>query len=276
MSNKKVSKLTSEDKKMLKEMKRKTWLLFTNFNMANYQGTGYATAMLPAIKRFYADNFEKKTEAMDRSLQFFNCTYETAPFIMGLNASMEKENAEKSDFDAGSISGIKAALMGPASAIGDSIFWGVVRLVFASIAIPIAAAGNVLGPILFLLLYNIASYFTRSRLLTLGYSAGKTFLASMNEGNLLSNLTFAISLVGVIMIGAMSAQFVTIAPALTFTFKGGEQFVLATVLDGIFKGLLPLGIVFGFLALIRKRVNFMIIVFGSMIVGIIGVFAGII
>lgn len=62
---------------------------------------------------------------------------------------MEKENSEKTDFDAGSINSIKLSLMGPLAGIGDSLFWGVWRVVAAGLAIGLANAGNVLAPLIF-------------------------------------------------------------------------------------------------------------------------------
>ena len=135
---------------MLKKMFMRSWTLFGSFNMAKMQGYGYAQAMMPAIDTFQKTP-EGKKAALTRSASFFNCTYETAPFIMGLNASLEKASSEHENFDGDSINAVKASIMGPLSGIGDSIFWGTVRLIAASIGIPLAMTGNILGPILFLL-----------------------------------------------------------------------------------------------------------------------------
>ena len=61
---------------------------------------------------------------------------------MGLNAAMEKANSEHEDFDEESINAIKASLMGPLAGIGDSVFWGTIRLIAASIGIPLAMSGG--------------------------------------------------------------------------------------------------------------------------------------
>ena len=55
-----------------------------------------------------------------RHTTWFNATMHINNFIMGLVASMEKQNSEDENFDASSITAVKASLMGPLSGIGDS------------------------------------------------------------------------------------------------------------------------------------------------------------
>jgi PTS system mannose-specific IID component len=267
--SKKNTALSTDEQTMLKKMFNRSWFLFAGFNFANFQGMGYSAALRPALAKFYADDQKKHQEALIRSVQFFNCTYETAPFIMGLNAAMEKENSEKEGFGTESIDAVKAALMGPLSAIGDSVFWGVVRLIATSIAIPLAAQGSVLAPILFLLVFHVPSIFARYNLLTLGYTTGTQFLRNLNDNDLIKRITYCISIVGMIMIGSMVAQFVNIRTPLQVSFGSGETLVLQDVLDSIFKGLLGIGATFGCLALMRKKVKVLYLVFGVLVLGIL-------
>lgn len=273
--SKTTSALSTGERGMLRSMFKRSWLLFTGFNMINYQGLGYGTAMVPAIKLFYKEGSEEEKQALARSVQFFNCTYETAPFIMGLNAAMEKENAEVESFDTESISATKAALMGPLSAVGDSVFWGVIRTVAAAIAIPLATTGNILGPILFLFVYHLASILTRYNLLSLGYSSGTKFLHSIGDSGLMKNLTYCVSIVGMIMVGCMVGQFVNITTPLAVTFSSGETLNVQEILDSIFKGILPLCFTFGFFALLRKKVKIIHLTLGCLIAGMIFLFTGI-
>ncbi len=66
----------------------------------------------------------REKEAYQRHMEFFNCTPQLTPFIMGLAASMEEQNAnsEEGEFQTESISMIKTSLMGPFAGIGDSFF----------------------------------------------------------------------------------------------------------------------------------------------------------
>jgi PTS system mannose-specific IID component len=261
--------ISADERSLLRKMFNRSWFLFTGFSFANFQGLDYSTALRPALEKFYAGDQKKYREALVRSVQFFNCTYETAPFIMGLNAAMEKENAEKEGFGIESINAVKAALMGPLSAIGDSVFWGVVRLLATSIAIPLAAQGNVLAPLVFLLAFHIPSIFVRYNLLGLGYTMGSRFLQNLNDSALLKKIIYCTSIVGMIMIGNMVAQFVKIRTPFTISFGSGETLVLQDVLDSIFKSILGIGATFGCLALIRKKVKVLYMILGVLILGIL-------
>jgi len=275
MKNSKKTVIEQQDARMLRQMKRRSWLLFSSFNMLNYQGLSYGYAMIPAINRFYPDGSDEKKNALIRSDSFFNCTYETAPFIMGMNAALEKENAAHGDLNGQSINAIKASLMGPMSAIGDSIFWGVVRTVAAAVGISLAMSGNFLGPVLFLVIYTSISVFTRYRLMDLGYTQGEKFIAAAAKTGIMAKLTFCATIVGMIMIGSMTASFVNITTPLSITMASGEKIVVQDVLDGIFKGILPLAFTFGFLALLRKKIKPTYLMAGTLVFGIVALMFGI-
>lgn len=66
------------------------------------------------------------------------------PFIFGVVAAMEEENANNEEFDISSINAVKASLMGPLAGIGDSLFWGTLRPLAGGIACSLALAGNFL------------------------------------------------------------------------------------------------------------------------------------
>lgn len=273
--SKKSNDLKADEKALLRKMFGRSWFLFAGFNFANYQGFGYSLAMIPAINKFYANDPEKRKDALIRSVQFFNCTYETAPFIMGLNAAMEKENSEQPAFNTETVNAVKTALLGPLSAIGDSVFWGVVRVIAASIAIPLAMKGSIFGAILFLLIFHIPSIITRYSLLNLGYTTGSRFLKSVSDNDLLKRITFCISIVGMIMVGAMVGQFVGIKTPLVLQFGEGEKVVVQDILDSIFKGLLGIGATFGCFALMRKKIKVTYLIFGVLAAGILGTLIGV-
>ncbi|RHW47864.1 PTS mannose transporter subunit IID [Bombilactobacillus bombi] len=263
-----------QDQKVISKMFKRSCFLFSSFNMVKMQGYGYEYAMLPAIDEFYKDDPEGKRAAIERHSSFFNCTYETAPFIMGLNAAMEKENSQNPDFDPDSINAIKAALMGPLSGIGDSIFWGTLRLIAAGIGIPLAMKGNILGPILFLIIYHIPSIFTRYKLLQIGYTSGEKFISSAFNSGLFELITNCATIVGLIMVGAMTASSVTIKTALKWNMAG-TTLKLQSILNSIMPGLLPLLLTLAILVLLRKKVKVIYLLFGVIILGIIGAFLGI-
>ncbi len=134
-------------------------------------GTSVAWVLYPFLNWLYPkeEDREKKLEALKRETAYFNMTPQISPLCYTLFAAMEKEAAEDEAFDVSSINAIKASIQGPLAGIGDSIFWVTLRIIITGIALPFALAGNIMGPLLFILGFNIPSYITRYYLTFTGY-----------------------------------------------------------------------------------------------------------
>lgn len=152
---KKTLDLSKDEQKVLRQMYWRSFSLYAAVTPSKQGASGFSYAMQPFINHFYKDDVDKKREAMIREMSYFNTNVAMYPFVLGVAASMEKENSEKEDFNAESINAIKTSLMGPLAGIGDSVFWGVLRTISAGIAVGLAQTGNVLAPIIFLLLFNL-------------------------------------------------------------------------------------------------------------------------
>ena len=260
------------EKKLFRQLFIRQFPLLGSMNFTRMEGLSYGWALAPMLKKIYANNPHRYLESLKRNSQFFNTNQHLAPFIMGLTLSMEKENAANPNFDTSSINGIKVALMGPFAGVGDSFFYGVLRIIATGIAIGLASQGNPLGPLLFLLIYNIPSYLLRYYGGVMGYRLGPKYIAEATQSGLLSCITKASSIMGLMMVGAMSASMVKF----TTTFKttiAGQPFVLQEILDKICVGLIPLLLVLGCLKLLNKKVSpnkvlIMLIVFGFAAAGI--------
>lgn len=61
------------------------------------------------------------------------------------------------EFDTESINSVKVSLMGPLAGIGDSFIWGTLRIIATGVGLSLANQGNILGPILFLLILQPSS-----------------------------------------------------------------------------------------------------------------------
>ena len=258
--------LTKEDRKILNSV---FWRSFTIFagragGQVRQHAAGFIYCLLPALDKYYKDDSEGRKKALMRHTMFYNITQNVGTFCMGLVAAMEKENSEDPNFDPHSIVAIKTALMGPLSGIGDSIFWGVLRVIAAGIGINLALQGSILGPILFLLIYNIPSILCRYYMTYAGFTLGSKFISEINKNGLMNILTKGASILGLIMVGGMTASTVTFSSTLNITVSGGDPILIQTYLDSIFKGLVPLSLTLGCLYLLKKRVNVNIIMFGVM------------
>lgn len=245
--------MSLEDKKMLRKVFWRSFALFGSWNPLRASGAAFCYALLPVINRFYKDPEDRK-EAMKRHVAYFNITSAISTFPMGIAASMEKENSEKENFDPYSINAVKASLMGPLSGIGDSFFWGTIRVIAAGIGIGLAKQGSVLGPILFLLLFNIPAIAVRYFATFLGYSVGAKYIQTAYEKGYIKIITRAAGILGLMMVGAMVAQTVSIKSTFGFTL-GGITYKLQSILDQIMLGIVPLAITLGCFGLLRKKVS---------------------
>lgn len=244
------------DKKTFRKIFWRSFLLQGSWNYINGAGVGALYMILPFIRKLYPNPEDKneRISALKRGLAYFNITPAIAPFPMGIAASMEEQNKEISDFDPSSINAVKASLMGPLSGIGDSLFWGTIRVIAAGIGISLAKAGNILGPILFLVIYNVPNLLARYYGLKHGYELGGEFIQKAYANGLMKIITKAAGILGMIMVGAMTFSTVTLKTILKFKM-GSMTFNLQQILDQIMLGIIPLTVTLGTFWLIRKKVS---------------------
>lgn len=253
------------------------WRSFTLLGSMNYermQALGYDYSIMPALKKIYNGNKEQLSESLSRNMEVFNTTVAPSTFIMGLSVAMEEKNAKDKNFDPKAISAVKMALMGPIAGIGDSFFWGVFRVIAAGIGVSFALKGSILGPIIFLILYNIPHFLVRYYGLFLGYEKGNSFLKSMNDTGKMELITYCAGILGVLVIGSMVGTMVTIKTPLVLNLQGAKV-NFQQIFDQILPQALPLGATLLTYSLLKKRVNINYIMIGIFAIGIIGSLIGI-
>ena len=183
-----------------------------------------------------------------------------------------KETADEmqKDFDANSINAVKSSLMGPLAGIGDSIFWGVLRVIAAGIAVGLGMTGNILAPIVFLLLFNIPSLLVKYYGTFLGYKLGSEYIQKVYASGLMNILTKAASTVGLIMVGGMTASMVTFNSTFELSMQGESILNLQSMLDQIFIGIVPLGLtLLCYYLLKKKNVSITVLIIGVIVLGIV-------
>ena len=216
--------LTKEQKKLVRSVFwRSMWLMFCT-SYTKQQGTTFGWTMIPYLEEIYGKETDEFYEAMARHQDFFNTTPGMSPFIFSLVITMEQERKAALDagkeFDDSAIEAIKVALMGPLAGIGDSIFVGALRIIAIGIAIGFSQSGSWLGPILFLLVFNIPNLLIRYFAASYGLKLGSTFISQALESGAIKAFTKGFSVLGLIMTGAMTAQYVSFKT--TFIADFGE------------------------------------------------------
>lgn len=266
---------------MTKEVFKKTfWRTFplqACFCYERMQNVGFAYQMVPALKKLYPDK-EEASKALKRHLAIFNTTPCMVPFITGASIAMEekfkkaRENGEECDEE--SINAVKTALMGPLAGIGDSFFWGTLRIIAAGIGASLAAQGSILGAVLFFLMYNIPQLFVRYQGLKLGYKSGVSFLENMSQGGVIALLTEVAKILGLVVVGSMCASMVALSTPLVISMDGADV-VIQDIFNSILPNILPLGLTFVIYKLLQKGIKTTTVLWGIILFGIAGSVVGI-
>lgn len=245
-----------------------------DWNYERQMNMAFCYSMLPVIKKLYPTK-EEQTEAMQRHLEFFNTTPHLSTLILGITAAMEEQNANDPEFETESINNVKVSLMGPLAGIGDSFIWGTLRIIATGVGVSLASQGNILGPLLFLLLFNIPAQGLRFYLMHAGYKLGSGFLAKVQESGLMEILTYGASVLGLMVIGGMTAENVAITVPLVIG-SGETATTLGDICNTIMPGLLPLAFTMLMYWLVsKKNVKTTTLLVALVVVGLAGSFFGI-
>ncbi len=250
-------------------MKSVFWRSFPlqgGFNYERMQNIGFCYAMIPIIKKLYTTK-EDQSKALKRHLEIFNTTPAVSPIILGITAAMEEENTKSKNFDENSINAVKASLMAPLAGIGDSLFWGTFRVIAAGIGVSIAKQGSILGPLLFVLLYNVPNFIVRIGGLKYGYQLGIQSLDKFQKNGMMDKIMSIATIIGLSVVGGMIATMLTIETPLKWTISG-SSIEIQKILNEIFPNLLPLLFTFLVYKLIQRKVSITWITIGIVVFGI--------
>lgn len=179
-----------------------------SWNYERMQNGGWCFAMMPAIKKLYKTK-EDRIAAMQRHLEFFNTHPYIASPIIGVTLALEEERANGAPVDDVAIQGVKVGMMGPLAGVGDPVFWFTVRPMLGALGASLALAGNILGPIIFFLAWNIIRWAFMWYTQEFGYRAGSKITDDLS-GGLLQKVTKGASILGMFVLGALVQRWVNV------------------------------------------------------------------
>jgi len=251
----------------------KSWALWTFFAHANYnyerlQGTGFAHAMTPIIKRLYTTEDDIRA-ALKRHLVFFNTEPNFGNVVHGTVIAMEEQRANGAAIDDDAINSVKSGLMGPMAGIGDTLSQSTITPILLALGIGIAggkasgtvvptltgATGNPLGPIIYVALVSIVIVAIGYTAWMQGYSRGRMFITEILKSGAIDRVLIGAGVMGNMVLGALAASFVVVNLAPTVTIAGAQMNLQAAVLDPLFPGALALGLVVMTWWLLRRRIS---------------------
>jgi PTS system mannose-specific IID component len=146
------------------------------------QGLGFGFALIPILRRLYADPVERGA-ALRRHLGYFATHPVLAGFVVGAAARLEERRAAGEPVSDEEIDGAKRAMASPLAALGDPLFWVTLRPlaglagVIALVVLPPPLSGApdlrvLLCPLFLLLTYNAVALPYRLAGVARGYRDG--------------------------------------------------------------------------------------------------------
>lgn len=249
--------------KMEKKLSKKTltksfhnWYYgnLTCFSQEHMQTFGYLCSMLPVVEELY-DKKEDQARSMKTYTAFFNTEPQLGTVIVGMTAGLEEARANGTeDVDDETINGLRAGLMGPIAGIGDSLVVGTVIPILLGIALGMSTGGSPLGAIMYIIVWNLFAYFGMKFLYFKGYELGGKAVDFL-VGPQGEALRESVTMLGGIVIGAVSATWISVTTSFTMTAAGAKKpfLDLQKTLDGVYPGLLTAVFVVGCWYLLSKK-----------------------
>ena len=290
--------------------RKKVWwrsqFLQGSWNYERMQNLGWAYSLIPAIKKLYT-NKEDQAAALKRHLEFFNTHPYVAAPIMGVTLALEEEKANGTDIEDAAIQGVKIGMMGPLAGIGDPVFWFTVRPILGALGASLAQAGNIAGPLIFFIGWNLIRMAFLWYTQELGYKAGSEITKDMS-GGILQDITKGASILGMFILAVLVERWVSIKfvfnvssvklddkayihwDKLSSGYKGIQE-AFAQVgqglsqtpekvttfqqnLDSLIPGLMGLLLTFACMWLLKKKVSPITIIIALFVVGVLAHVAG--
>ena len=263
----------------------------TCFSHEHMQTFGYMWSMLPIIQELY-ETKDEQAEKLQTYYPFFNTEPQIGSIVVGITAGLEEARANGAEeIDDEMINGIRAGLMG----IGDSLIVGTYIPVLLGIALGLAEGGSIIGPLFYIVVWNVTSIFFQKWIYNKGYELGGSAVEVI-VGEQATALRESVIVMGQVIVGAMAGTWVSITTSvqLTTSIQDKKELViegskviekitgtqevpvlLQEKLDGAFPGVLTLLFVLGcWWLMAKKAISPIKIMLLMVVVAIVGVLVG--
>lgn len=258
-----AAELTNRD---INVMALRSLLLQASFNYERMQAGGWLYTLLPALRKIH-NNPEDLSNSMKMHMEFINVHPFNVTFLSGLVLAMERSKEKIS-----TIRAVKIALMGPLGGIGDALFWLTLLPICAGIGASLALQGSLLGPIIFLLMFNIVHFALRFGLAHYGYRAGTEAILLLKTHT--KNISHVAAIVGMTVIGALVASYVNLSTPLVITAGEAKVALQTDVLDKLMPNIMPLGFTLLVYWLMKKGFSPVKLIGITVVLGVLGKLVG--
>ena len=255
------------DKATLNKMVWRSLNLQGSFNYERMQANGWLYGILPGLLAIHGEDTDDLKLSMAHNLEFFNTHPFLVTFVMGIILSLEQQKA-----DINTIRAVRVAAMGPLGGIGDAIFWFTLVPIAAGICSNMAIQGSIMGPIMFLLIFNLVQFAVRFFLMHWSYNLGTQAIELLTANA--KEFTRAASMLGVFIVGALTSNYGGTTIALEIA-NGESPIVIQSILDGVLPKMIPLALTLGLYFLMKKKKWTPVACIGALLVlGLLGALVG--
>lgn len=220
-------------------------------------GMAFGQSMAPVIDELY-DTKEAKAEGLKRHITLFNTESQVGSVCNGICIGMEEQLANGVGASE-TIQDAKVALIGPTSAIGDSLWVATIIPLLLTICLSLAqgiVTAPWVGAVVYMLVYPVGTYLLSWTLFKLGYKAGLEGVQRFMVSGQLDKIISAVTVLGLLVVGALTASFVScslnidikaatqVFDEATKTYVDGtiSVFNLDNLLNAVFPKIVPLGL----------------------------------
>lgn len=218
------------------------WMFF-NLSLQNFermQGPAIIKMLGDVREDLYPGDEQAQQEMLERHEVFFNTEPYLGSLVPGIVLGMEASKAEgNEDITPEFINSIKTALMGPFAGIGDSLLPGTLIPILLSIALGLCPNGEVTGPIFYIVVFLAIMIPLTWFLFTYGVKAGADAAEKVLESGVKDKITRAAEVVGLIVVGAVTASYTHFNIGLVYT-NGDLTINIADILNSIFPSIVVL------------------------------------
>ncbi|PCE68924.1 PTS N-acetylgalactosamine transporter subunit IID [Salinivibrio sp. YCSC6] len=257
------AELTKSD---INKMAWRSLLLQASFNFERMQASGWLYGLLPALKKIHT-NRSDLSKAMKGHMGFFNTHPFLVTFVMGIVLAMERSKQ-----NVNSIQSTKIAVGAPLGGIGDAMFWLTLLPICGGIGADLALQGSIMGAVVFFCLFNVVHFGLRFGLAHYAYRMGVAAIPLIKANT--KKVGHAASIVGMTVIGALVATYVRLATTLEITAGDAVVKVQEGVIDKLMPAFLPLVYTLAMYALVKRGWSPIRLIIMTVILGVVGKFAG--
>ena len=197
------------------------------------QAPALVRALWTAKDKLYPNDLEKQKDMMARNMEFFNTEPIWGGLIIGITLAIEEQKAIDPEVPNELVSSIKTALMGPAAGLFDSLFQSTLIPIITAIGIGLSSeTGSIVGPLVYIILFWATVPTISWFLFYSCYKIGVNGVQQILESGIKDRIISAANVVGLTVIGAVTASTSNVKSGLIFTY--GELNVdVNAILNGI-------------------------------------------